>query len=117
MCHNVGDGLPQCDNRGEERRIGSTSTDLVVHCSSGVAGVILATSSPLCFLVPVTVDERGGRQKEDDNKGCLGCLVCRKTVGENGGGCCPWLAGNHQQTPLVGVVFVAPRRLETKKGV
>ncbi|CAI9280884.1 unnamed protein product [Lactuca saligna] len=81
--------------RSEERTIWSTSTDLVVHRSSGVVGAILATSSSLRSLVPVTVDERGRKQKENDNRGCLGCLVCHKTMGENGRGYCSWLAGNH----------------------
>ncbi|CAH1437733.1 unnamed protein product [Lactuca virosa] len=66
-------------------------------------------SSPLhhfFFLFQLLSMRGGGRQKENDNRGCLGCLVCRKTVGENGGGCCPWLAGNHQQTPLVGVFLL-----------
>ncbi|CAI9287368.1 unnamed protein product [Lactuca saligna] len=45
-------------------------------------------------------------KKKPDKRGCLGCLVCHKTVGENVGGCCPWLAGNHQQTPLVGVFLL-----------
>ncbi|CAI9297908.1 unnamed protein product [Lactuca saligna] len=39
-------------------------------------------------------------------QGCLGFFVCRKRVGEYKGGCCPWLAGNHQQTPLVGVFLL-----------
>ncbi|CAH1421831.1 unnamed protein product [Lactuca virosa] len=58
----------------EEIRIGSTSTDLVVHRSSGVAGAILATSSPLRFLVPVTVDERGRKAERKRNRGCFGLL-------------------------------------------
>ncbi|CAH1445720.1 unnamed protein product [Lactuca virosa] len=58
----------------EERRIGSTSTDLVVHRSSGVAGAILATSSPLLFLVPVTVDERGKEAERKRQQGVFGLL-------------------------------------------
>ncbi|CAI9301109.1 unnamed protein product [Lactuca saligna] len=60
-----GDFLVMKGKGGEERRIGSTSTDLVVHRISGVAGAILETSSPLHFLVPVTVNEGGeeGRKK------------------------------------------------------
>ncbi|CAH1443341.1 unnamed protein product [Lactuca virosa] len=84
----------------KERRIGSTSTDLVVHRSSGVVGLFSGNLFTTSFLFQLLSMRGGGRHKENDNRGCLGCLVCRKTVGENGGGCYPWLAGNDQQTPL-----------------
>ncbi|KAL7610242.1 hypothetical protein Lser_V15G12717 [Lactuca serriola] len=45
-------------------------------------------SSPLhhfFFLFQLLSMRGGGRQKENDNRGCLGCLVCRKTVGETEG--------------------------------
>ncbi|CAI9292646.1 unnamed protein product [Lactuca saligna] len=100
--------------RSEERRIGSTSTDLVVHHSSGVAGAILATSSPLRFLVPVTVvrGEEGRKKTTTEGVWVAWCVVKQWEKMEG-------VAALARRKPLAntsgGGVFVAPRRQEKNK--